>query len=90
MPYPCCPCRAALLPPQQDFDYQPWHQISAAAKGFVGRLLDKDPSRRCGAAPPPALATRSCLPHCWALAAAPRLLLCLTRPALPCPHRAAA
>ena len=30
----------------QDFDYQPWHQISAAAKHFVGRLLDKDPARR--------------------------------------------
>ena len=30
----------------QDFDYQPWHQISAAAKDFVGRLLTKDPARR--------------------------------------------
>jgi calcium-dependent protein kinase len=29
-----------------DFDYQPWHQISAAAKDFVGRLLHKDPSKR--------------------------------------------
>ncbi|KAL4443603.1 hypothetical protein ABPG75_011340 [Micractinium tetrahymenae] len=29
-----------------DFDYQPWHQISAAAKDFVGRLLEKDPAKR--------------------------------------------
>ena len=36
---PCLPC-------SQDFDYQPWHQISAAAKDFVGRLLEKDPDRR--------------------------------------------
>ncbi|PSC72461.1 calcium-dependent kinase 1 [Micractinium conductrix] len=35
-----------ILTKPVDFDYQPWHQISAAAKHFVGRLLDKDPARR--------------------------------------------
>lgn len=35
-----------LPPNRQDFDYQPWHQISAAAKDFVQRLLHKDPVRR--------------------------------------------
>lgn len=46
---PDLPASAPLrAPPLQDFEYQPWHQISAAAKDFVGRLLEKDPARRMG------------------------------------------
>ena len=33
-----------------DFEYQPWPLLSAAAKDFVARLLDKDPARRATAA----------------------------------------
>ena len=38
----------ARLPatPTQDFDYEPWPQISAAAKDFVRRLLEKQPEAR--------------------------------------------
>ncbi|EFN57977.1 hypothetical protein CHLNCDRAFT_20239 [Chlorella variabilis] len=35
-----------ILTKPVDFDYQPWNQVSAAAKHFVGRLLDKDAASR--------------------------------------------
>lgn len=35
-----------ILENDVDFDYEPWHLISPAAKDFVGRLLTKDPAKR--------------------------------------------
>ena len=50
-PSPSTPTRHAdphppATAPLQDFDYQPWPQVSDAAKDFVRRLLDKQPEAR--------------------------------------------
>lgn len=50
----------AVLKADPSFDEQPWPALSAEAKDFVKRLLNKDPRKRMTAAQ----ALSACLIHC--------------------------